>query len=143
MYKIGMDDNLMEMVQKEHAYSRALADWKNYLIWKKTRNPARAELEAKYGYDTKHAAHLVRLMRMAHEIMTGKGVIVRRPDADELLAIRRGEWTYDDLIKYIKDIEDEVQRLYDESDHLPKKANINKINDLCSELTCRFHGISI
>lgn len=46
----------------------------------------------KHGYSTKNALHLIRLARMGCEaIETGK-YNVRREDADELLAIRRGEW---------------------------------------------------
>jgi len=139
MRKIGLDDNLMELVQKEHAYHRALEDWKNYQHWKTTRNPDRAALEAKFGYDTKHAAHLVRLMRMAHEIMQGKGVHVRRPDAEELKAIRAGTWKYDDLMQWVKDIEQEVHQLYETENHLPKKPDVNKLNDLCVDLVHQFN----
>ncbi|AEZ66297.1 hypothetical protein phiTE_131 [Pectobacterium phage phiTE] len=35
----------------------------------KNRNAARHELEEKFGYDTKHAMHLVRLLRMSQEIL--------------------------------------------------------------------------
>ena len=37
----------------------------SYLKWRKNRNQTRAELEAKYSIDTKHALHAVRLLRMA------------------------------------------------------------------------------
>jgi len=45
-------------------------------------------LEAKFGFDTKHAMHLIRLLRMAREILETGVVHVKRPDAEELSAIR-------------------------------------------------------
>jgi hypothetical protein len=36
---------------EQNAYSNAHNKWTNYNEWKKNRNPARHELEAKYGYD--------------------------------------------------------------------------------------------
>jgi len=58
--------------------------------WTRSRNPARAELERRYGYDTKHAMHLIRLLRMAVEVLSTGEVVVRRPDAEDLRAVRRG-----------------------------------------------------
>ena len=61
-------------------------------------NVKRPELVEKHGYDTKHAMHLWRLLRMCAEILETGRVLVRRPDADELLAIRDGAWRYDAII---------------------------------------------
>lgn len=52
----------------------------------------RRELVNQFGYDTKNAAHLIRLLRMCREFLGNGELIVERPDADELLAIKRGEW---------------------------------------------------
>lgn len=61
-----------------------------------------AHLVAKYGYNTKHAMHLVRLLRMGYELLSeGKLIVNRRGiDADELLAIRDGAWPYDKVEIY-------------------------------------------
>ncbi|MEZ6014741.1 MAG: nucleotidyltransferase domain-containing protein [Planctomycetota bacterium] len=59
------------------------------------RNPARAELEARYGFDTKHAMHLIRLLRMGHEVLATGAVHVHRSDAQELLSIRHGGWSFE------------------------------------------------
>ena len=72
------------------AYRQARRDWENYQSWKKNRNPARARLEAQFGYDTKHAQHLIRMLRMGIEILRDCEVRVRRKDAAELRAIRAG-----------------------------------------------------
>ena len=56
--------------QKERAYRAALKHWQNFQTWRANRHPERAALEAVYGYDTKHAAHLLRLYRMGIEILS-------------------------------------------------------------------------
>lgn len=63
-------------------------------------NPVRAEMIKEFGYDCKDASHVVRLLRMGTEILNGKGVIVKRPDAEELLHIRHGGWTLDQVLEY-------------------------------------------
>lgn len=71
--------------------------WDAYHTWKTHRNPARAELERQHGYDTKHAMHLIRLMRMGLEVLETGDLRVRRDDADELSAIRDGAIGFDEL----------------------------------------------
>ena len=48
---IGYDENLMAILERERKYKAALTEWDQYENWRKTRNVARAELEARYGYD--------------------------------------------------------------------------------------------
>jgi hypothetical protein len=83
----------------EKRYRAAMKHWESYQAWKAERNRARAELEAKHGYDTKHAMHLVRLMRMGVEILDRGELLVRRPDAAELQAIRDGVWSFNALLE--------------------------------------------
>ncbi len=52
----------------------------------------------RFGYDPKNAMHLLRLARMGHELVTTGQVNVRRPDAAELLAVRRGERPWHDVV---------------------------------------------
>src|SRR5690606_9857781 len=94
---VGYDENFLELLERERAYQSKQREWEQYQHWKKTRNPARHALEEKYGFDTKHAMHLVRLMRMCREILETGKVLVKRPDAEELLSIRNGAWSYEQL----------------------------------------------
>lgn len=68
------------------------------------RNPARAALEAQHGFDTKHAMHLVRLLRMGCEVLGRGEVVVHRPDATELLAIRHGAWSFERVVAEAQDL---------------------------------------
>jgi len=123
--------------QQERAYQNAFTHWTQYQNWKNSRNPKRAETEAKYGYDTKHAMHLIRLMRMCNEILRGEGVIVRRPDAEELKAIRRGSMTYEQLVEMAEALDKEAERLYATS-QLPNAPDRVAINDLIVEMTYEY-----
>lgn len=96
---LGLDANLVDLLARERAYRAARAGYRQHRRWLAERNPERAALEAAHGYDTKHAAHLVRLLRMGLEIVTTGEVHVWRGgrDADELQAIRGGQWPYERL----------------------------------------------
>lgn len=98
--QIELPKNLIPIIIAERKYGAAMRNWVSYGKWREERNATRSALEAKFGFDTKHAMHLVRLMRMASEILAKGEVLVRRPDAEELLAIRAGAWKYDDLIAW-------------------------------------------
>ena len=101
-----------------------------YWTWKNNRNEARSELEEAHGYDTKHAMHLVRLLRMGHEALETGQIIVKRPDAEELLAIRNGSMTYEEIVEYAEDMDDMVRnKLYKTTD-LPKKPNMKRVAQL-------------
>ena len=109
---VGLAENWIEVMRQERAYRSARTHYTQFRAWERSRNPARAALEAAHGYDTKHASHLVRLLRMALEILDEGRVVVWRGDrdADELRAIRDGAWSYDELLAWS---EAQQQRLDD------------------------------
>jgi hypothetical protein len=57
----------------------------------------RKQLVLRDGYDSKNAAHLIRLLRMCIEFMSTGEMIVERPDAEELLSIKAGKWPLADV----------------------------------------------
>lgn len=103
--ELDLAPKLIPLILAERRYGNAMRNWVACEKWKAERNPKRAELEARHGYDTKHGMHLVRLMRMALEIIGEQRVLVRRPDAGELLAIRGGAWSYDRLMAWAEETE--------------------------------------
>jgi len=132
-----VDQNVFQLVDAEKRYNTALKHWQQYNQWKANRNEARAALEAKFGYDTKHAMHLVRLLRMCTEILSGKGVVVKRPDAEELLRIRAGDWSYDELVEYADRLNSSMEALTVASS-LPDIPDDKKLNALCVDLHLSF-----
>lgn len=113
---------LMIVKWNEQVYQSVKQNWENYWEWKRNRNEKRSVLEEKFGYDTKHAMHLVRLLRMGVEVLTTGELRVRRPDAAELLEIRNGKMTYEEIVKYGEDLDAHVKTLVDKSP-LPRSPN--------------------
>lgn len=105
-------------------YIRARETWTQYWTWRKNRNVARGELEEKFGYDTKHAMHLVRLLRMGAEALETGVLNVKRPDAEELLAIRNGAWTYEEVVEYAEHMDNYVRDVLYPNTVLPKKPDL-------------------
>jgi len=121
------------LIVQEETYKAQHRKWKGYWQWKKNRNEARSKLEEQFSYDTKHAMHLMRLLKMSHEILTEGRVIVKRPDAKELLAIRDGSFKYEELVAKAEEMDAQLEGLY-ESSTLRKSADKEAINNLYMEI---------
>lgn len=132
-----LPENILTIFTWEKQFQSARIHYDQYLNWVKSRNPARAELEAKFGYDTKHGMHLLRLMRMCKEIMATGCVNVKRADREELLAIRRGQRSYELLIEEANALEAECEGLYNTSGLRPE-ANKDYLNELIVGMTDRY-----
>lgn len=139
---IGFDSNFMEYLRKEKQYSQNKFKRRQYESWLKNRNPARADLEARYGYDCKHAMHLVRLLRMGEELVKYGEMNVFRPDREELKEIRNGSWAYDDLIKWSDSKVEELNTFVRQGKSvLPKKPDIKKIEQICTDVQESFYSL--
>lgn len=53
----------------------------------------RKKMVEKFGYDVKNGAHMIRLLRMCLETLNTGRMQVRRPDAQEIIAIKLGAWS--------------------------------------------------
>lgn len=137
---IGASDNLILLLQQEREYAAAIQHWRQYQGWRQSRNAARAELEAKHGFDCKHGAHLVRLMRLGMEILTTGKIHVWRGgiDAEELLSIRNGAWSYDQVVEYAEKMDADLGRIYAQKTYVvPHTPDRNAIETLCMSLIQR------
>lgn len=130
---LGYSENFIHLLDLEKRYASKKRDWDSYQTWKKNRNPARAALEAKHGFDSKHAMHLVRLTRVCREILETGKMLVRRPDAEELLSIRHGAWTYEQLVEWFDRENAGLDEVATRSP-LPKSPDLEAIDRLCVEL---------
>lgn len=131
--------NFIEVLNREKRYKSAQAQWRQYNDWLKNRNPARSDLEVRFGYDTKHGMHLVRLQRMALEILDSGRVNVFRPDHQELLAIRDGAWTFDELEVQTSDMAAKIDAAARRS-QLPDRPDEAALNSLCIALVTEHLG---
>ena len=71
---------------------------------------------------------------MCEELLATGKLVVKRPDAAEILNIRNGGWTYEQLAEWFEAKETSINELYKTSKVLPDASNIRKINALCVEL---------
>jgi hypothetical protein len=128
--------DFIQLLQKSQSYQIALREWKAYISWQENRNPARSEMEKKSGYDLKHGMHCIRLLRSGLEILKNGRIIVDRRlagDADDLQAVLRGDYNYEQLMKMTEDLVKEMDVFYHQSS-LPHRPDLEKINNLCMEL---------
>ena len=96
-------------------------------------------MEEKFGYDCKHAMHCVRLLRNCVEILRDHTLYVDRTeiDADELIAIRNGSMTYEQITEYSQQVTAQIEELYKVST-LQRAPQFDKIKDLCIEVVERY-----
>ena len=124
--------------QAEKAYKAGHKRWRQYHDWRARRNPARAALEERHGYDTKHAMHLCRLVTMGEEVLREGVVRVRRPDAEWLRGVRAGALAYDELLAWV---DERVARLPGlvAASPLPEAPDVAGFEAVVIEIHERFH----
>lgn len=84
----------------------------------------RKKIVREKGYDTKNAAHLIRLMRMCCEFLVTGRLVVNRAglDAEELKAIKRGDWS-------IAEVKAEAESLFARAKDLRASATLPERSD--------------
>jgi predicted nucleotidyltransferase len=133
----GFDENFIEVLKREKLYRAAKNDYDAYQKWKSDRNEKRAEIEKEFGFDLKHATHLIRLLKMSREILTTGKVIVKRPDAEELLEIRNGKWSYEKIVEFAETEDSELEELLKKTT-LPHRASLDFFDDIVQDIIERF-----
>lgn len=115
----------------------ALAGYAHDQIEKMRKSPCqgymgekRKQIVEKYGFDVKHASHGIRLLRMCREFLkTGVLNVYRTEDAQELVDIKQGRWT-------LEQVETESARLFQEASlaleksTLPERVDTDKAENL-------------
>ena len=119
--------------QAHQQYRAAQRRWTSFVTWAERRNPARAALERAHGYDTKHAMHLVRLMRMGIEALTHGDLRVRREDAEVLCAIRDGALSFEELLAEAERLTSDMERAA-LTTQLPKTVDTATVDALALNL---------
>lgn len=114
-------------------YKAAQAERKKYEEWRRSRNAERAELEAMYGYDVKHAAHLVRLLVQGEYILRF-GTYYPRLTGTRLELVQdvlHGRWSYERLVDYAQEQERVVKSI---DSVLPRSPNMKVFDYLLREV---------
>ena len=123
-------------------YSQHCKDYLSYQEWLENKNEARWVDVKSHGQkiDGKNMMHCKRLMGMAREIAEGKGIVVRRPDAEYLISIRKGEVDLQTLIDDVENEIKEIDRLFSES-NLPDKIENEFIHNLLINIRKKVYNI--
>lgn len=127
---------------REAEYKTHLKHHHEYLTWKENRNETRSELEKKYGYDCKHACHLIRLLKMCLETLHDHTIYVDRAeygDAQLYLDIRSGKYKYEELMDMATEINNQIEDHYEKST-LQYTPNFEKINELLIKVVGKYYG---
>ena len=127
------------MIYNKEAYEKAVRDWKKYWDWMRNKNPNRwtDQEKGKRDFDVKNMMHCMRLMLSSKSILETGEPIVRfeGKQLEKLMAIRRGELEYEDIMAEVEALEIETKRLYEESDVIPYKVDMKAIDALYREVS--------
>lgn len=125
------------LIYNKHEYEKALREWKQYWEWIKDRNPDRwMDQENKtVDYDAKNMLHCFRLLYSGKNVLTNGSPIVRfeGEKREFLLNIRKGKYSYEELMSLVEREMKELDELKEKST-LPWGANIKAINQLYQEI---------
>ena len=102
----------------------------------------RRELVMRVGYDSKNAAHLIRLLRMGIEFLTEGKMYVERADGPELLEIKRGAWPLEKVKAEAERFFQLAQEAYVRSP-LPPEPDSNRAEKLCVKMIAEYHGLNV
>ncbi len=120
----SIKEEWIEYAENERKYRSASDQYKKYEEWKNNRNPKRAETESKFGYDLKHAGHLMRLLYEGQDLLQHGKLEFPLPYADFLLEIREGIYKYEDILKMSND---EKEKLDSIESTLPMKPDEDEL----------------
>jgi predicted nucleotidyltransferase len=125
------EEPICVVTYNKDGYTQHCNDYKSYQTWLEQRNEARWVDVQSHGQkiDGKNMMHCMRLIQMSREIAEGKGIVVRRPNAKELISIRKGEIDLQTLIDKVEKEIIEIDKLFEES-NLPDSINTEFINNL-------------
>jgi hypothetical protein len=125
------EKSIANIIYNKDGYTQHCKDYKSYQEWLDNRNEQRWIDVKSHGQniDGKNMMHCRRLLEMAREIGEGKGVIVRRPNAADLIAIRKGEVDLESLIDHAESELKEIDEIFKNS-NLPDSVDPALIHNL-------------
>jgi len=122
--RADFNNPIMIVKFNKEEYNIAKEEYDKFWQWRNNRNPTRMAMEESFNFDGKHAMHLVRLLRMGVEALRDEEIVVKRPDALELLEIRGGAWTYEEIVAYAEKMDKEVREVWYKKTNLPKRPDL-------------------
>ena len=97
----------------------------------------RKRLVEQHGYDTKNAAHLIRLLHMGEEYLrTGEMRVRRTWDRDMLVEIKRGGWKLEQVKEYAESRFARVRDAFEQSP-MPDEPDHEAVDSLTTDIVLR------
>ena len=130
-----IQNGLINIQYNLNGFQEHCKDYNSYQTWLKERNTARYVDVKNHGQmiDGKNMLHCYRLLEMAKEIVETGQFNVQRPNAKELLKIRRGEVSLKELLDKTDSIIEEINILFNKST-LPDKIDKELVNNILKEI---------
>lgn len=99
------------------AYSTYCKDYREYWKWVSERNEDRYNVNQKHGqnYDSKNMMHTIRLLQSCEQIFKTGSLDIRVANRDELLDIKAGNRSYEDVMKKAEDLIRSIEHHYSTS----------------------------
>jgi predicted nucleotidyltransferase len=124
------------LVYAADEYEQAVKRWENYWTWVANRNEQRwiSQEAGQVDYDLKNMMHCLRLMLSCESILRSGQPRVRfaddDPDREFLMNVRRGRFTYEQLMESVEAKMHVLERLYETSNVVPHEADRGAIDEL-------------
>lgn len=93
----------------------------------------RKALVREFGYDTKNAAHLIRLLRMGMEFLASGQLNVMRQDAGQLIDIKQGKYTLTEVKEMANKLFEKTEEAFIHS-KLPNLPDTDKAEKILIEI---------
>lgn len=122
------------------SYLKKMEEVKDFWNWCVNRNEKRSLLEEKFGYDTKHASHLCRLMLGGLEL-SETGTYCPKLHGEKLKLVKNiliGKKTYEEVVELATKIKEKAIKTKTESCILPDQKDYDLINNLLIDIQKEF-----
>lgn len=110
-------------------------EYKEYWDWVAERNDARYMNNQQHGknYDSKNMMHTIRLLQVAEEILRDGKLNVKRPNREQLLAIKAGKLDYDDLLTMADQLMESIEH-HAETSVLQERPDVSAVEKVLVEM---------
>lgn len=122
-------------------YSAYCKQYKEYWDWMKLRNEERytTNIAHEKNYDSKNMMHTIRLLKVAKELVeTGNLNVKRTEDRNELLAIKNGDFSYEEVIEKAENLQREIEEK-SKLKRLPSEINSSKVEEFLINLRTKLY----
>lgn len=112
----------------QEGYSAYCKAYREYWDWVQKRNDDRyhGNMTHGKGYDAKNMMHTIRLLQVAEELLRTGQLYIVRPNREELLSIKAGDYEYEDLLARANVLMQQIEDV-EPSSGLPDKPDRSAI----------------